>query len=371
MAIPKIMLVTTDRQFAKTAKTALGGAVVLSMTDSGEKALKAFEGHAYTVVIADLALTGMDGRAFLAAAKKKHPLITRVAVAEAPDFDQAKQLVNTADISWLLTKPCKAEDLRAAIQDSVSRHRHGKAESKAMRNILTGGVKMLVEILGLTHPEAVRRSKRILPQAQILNRKLKAMSPQLLDMVVLLSHIGWMGLPKELLRKVETGNDITKEEMRVFRTHPQIAAKLLENIPRMGKIAEIIRHQNTPYAQKPPLGARILKACIDLDQLRAKKGNVKKALTRMHERPDVYDPAVIKVLIHLGGNGKKHRKIPLAVTDLKPGMIMLRDMVTEEGNVLLHKGECLSEASHIRLTTFNDLIKVKEPIHAVMRDDAT
>ena len=363
MALPKILLVTKDKEFAQTAKSALGGAVVLSMTDSGEKALKAFDGHAYTVVIADLALAGMDGRAFLAAAKEKHPLVTRIAVTGTSDFDQAKQLVNTADISWLLTKPCKAEDLRTAIKDSVSRHRRDKAEGEAMKDTLIGCVKMLVDILELTHPEAVSRSKRILSQAQEINKEIKAMSSQFLDMVVLLSHIGCMGLPKQLIQKVEKGSNITKEEMQAFRSHPEIAAQLLEHIPRMGKIADIIRHQNTPCSKKPPLGSRILKACIDVDQIRTRKGSPEKALARMHERPDIYDPVVIKALIRQERECGTDKGVPHAVADLKPGMTMQQDMVTEDGTVLLPKGGSLSEASHIRLTTFSDLIKVREPVY--------
>jgi len=364
MALPKIMLVTKDKTFAKTAKDVLGGAVILSLTDSGEKALKALGGnHGYTVVIADMVLAGVDGRAFLAAVRKRHPKIRRIAVTGTPDFDQARQLINTTDISWLLAKPCKPEDLRKAVADTVTRQRRDQVEGDAMKDTLVGSVKMLVDIMGLTHPEAVARSKRIRARAQQINRSLKALSPQFMDMAVLLANIGCVGLPKALLKKMETGTDITKQDMQAFRAHPGIAFRLLENVPRMGKLAEIIRYQNIPCSQKPPLGSRILKVCQDMDQMLINGANPKKALHHMRKRPEVYDPAVVEALTRDERAADEVLGAGIPVAELKPGMIMMQDMVTADGTVLLHKGDCLSETSHIRLTTFNDLIKVKEPVY--------
>ena len=367
MALPKIILVTKDMEFAKTAKAALGGAVVLSLTDSAEKALKALDGaHSYTVVISDMILTGMDGGTFLAAIKERHPKLARIAVTGTPDFKQAMQLVNTADISWLLTKPCAPRDLLKTVTDSVARYKKDRAESEAMKDTLIGCVKMLVDIMELTHPEAVSQSKRILRRAQLINRNLKAMSPQFMDMVVLLSNIGCIGLSPTLLTKMKKGIDITKEDMKTFRTHPSIAARLLENVPRMGKIAEIILHQNTPCSQNPPLGARILKVCIDLDKMKIKGASPEKALALMNKQPEIYDPRVVKAMARLQAESTKVQCAPVALADLTPGMVMQQDMVTEDGATLLRKGEVLSEASHMRIHTFSDLLKVKDPIYAAM-----
>ncbi|BDQ33184.1 HD domain-containing phosphohydrolase [Pseudodesulfovibrio portus] len=364
MALPKIMLVTKDKNFAKSAKGALGGAVVLSLTDSGEKALKALGGkHDYSVVIADMVLAGRDGRAFLAAVRKNHPKIRRIAVTATPDFEQAMQLVNSAAISWLLPKPCKAEELRKAVTDAIGRHRREKVENESMKGTLVGGVKMLVDIMKMTHPEAVTRSKRIRARAQQINRNLKALSPQFMDMVIMLANVGCVGLPRTLLRKMETGAGITKQDMQTFRTHPGIANRLLENVPRMAKMAEILHLQNTPCSQNPPMGARILKVCQDMDQMLLNGASQEKALLHMRKRPEVYDPAVVEALSRSGLAASAPQGAGIPVADLKPGMTMTQDMVTKDGTVLLHKGECLSEASHIRLTTFNDLIQVEEPVY--------
>ncbi len=366
MALPKIMLVTTDRELAKTAKAALGGAVVLNFTDSGEKALKALgSDHGYTAVMADMVLKGVDGQTFLTRVADKHPKVARIAVTDGGDFELARGLINAAGASWILSKPCRGEELRQAITGAVARTKPDKGEGDAVKETLVGCVKMLVDIMGLFLPEAVARSKRIRDRAQQVNRDLKALSPQLMDMAVLLANIGCVGLPRALLKKMESGTNITKQDLQAFRTHPAIAARLLRNVPRLGKVSEIIRHQNTPCSQGPPLGARILKACLDMDQMQINGGSMKKALHYMRKRPEVYEPAVIDALGTNYGDPDETSGVEVAVADLRPGMIMVQDMVTEDGTVLLHKGDCLSEASHLRLTNFNDLIKVKEPLHVV------
>jgi hypothetical protein len=365
MALPKIILVTKDIEFAKTAKAALGGAVVLSLPSLFSPSLPSLSfSPSSPFFLSSLPPSFLSFLSFLPAIKEKHPKITRIAVTGTSDFEQAMQLVNSADISWLLTKPCAPKELLKAVTDSVTRYRKDRAESEAMKDTLIGCVKMLVDIMELTHPEAVSQSKRILRRAQQINRHLKAMSPQFMDMVVLLSNIGCVGLSPNLIKKMREGTGITKEDMKTFRTHPSIAARLLENVPRMGKIAEIILHQNTPCSQNPPLAARILKVCIDLDQLKIKGASPEKALAHMNKRPEIYDPRVIKTMARLQTETRKAQPAPISVAGLKPGMVMQQDMVTEDGATLLRKGETLSEASHMRLQTFNDLLKIKDPIYA-------
>jgi len=369
MSNPKIMLVTTDRKFARIARDTLCPTFDLSIVSSGEKALQVFDrDHRYMVVISSMKLKGMDGREFLAAAMQEQPKITRIMVTAFPEFDHAVQLVNTADISWLLTQPCAAEDLLKAVTDSVARYKREQTEAEAMRDTLTGSVRMLVDIMELTHPEAMRRSKRIRRRAQQISRFLKAMPPHLMDMIVLLSNIGCVGLPKGLLKKMETGKDITKADMKRFRTHPSIAARLLENVPRMGRMAGIIRHQHTPCSQTPPLGARILKVCIDMDQMQRNGSSPDKALEFMRAKPEIYDAAVVDALARHLQENEKLECSTLWVADLEPGMVMQADMVTERGTILLHRGETLSEASHIRIQAFNDLLKIKEPVCIVPQD---
>jgi hypothetical protein len=46
--------------------------------------------------------------------------------------------------------------------------------------------------------------------------------------------------------KAYGGQDLSPDEDQAFRAHPNVAASLLSNIPRLEVVAEIIRRQQTP-----------------------------------------------------------------------------------------------------------------------------
>ena len=363
MQKPKIMLVTSDAALAKIAQAELGKAVTLTNLSSGEKALELLAGDdEYMAVLAGLNLSGMNGLKFLAEVRREHPKLMRLLITADTNFKTAANAVNMGHVSRLLPRPCPPKALKAAIKDAVQKYRKGQAESEAMKDTLLGTVRMLVDILELVQPDAVMRSKRIRRRAQRICTALKAMPAQLMDMVILLSNIGCVALPPELLEQMESGARPSKEDMQIFYTHPSIAAALLENVPRMEKVAAIIRHQNTPVSQDPPMGSRILKACIDMDRMELSGASQEKAVKFMASKPDIYDARVVEVMKRHLEESKKIECHGLTVAQLEPGMVMQRDMVTDKGAILLPKGETLSEASHLRLQTFSDLLHVVEPV---------
>ena len=363
MTKPKIMLVTTDATFAKTAKADLEQAIALTCVSSGEKALEILSNDSeYMAVLSGLNLSGMNGLKLLAEVRKNHPRLMRLMVTADKNFKTVANAVNLAHISKLLPRPCPSQALKASIKEAVQKYRKGQSDADSMKDTLLGCVRMLVDILELTHPDAVRRSKRIRHRAQQICTALKAMPAQLMDMVILLSNIGCVALPPELLEDMEAGKNLSKENRQIYYTHPSIAAHLLSNIPRMEKIAEIIRHQNTPASQAPPLGARILKVCIDMDQMELTGVSPAKAVKFMESKPQVYEPKVVMIMKRDMEENKKVTCHNVTVAELEPGMVMQQNMVTSKGTVLLPKGETLSEASHLRLQVFHDLLDVVEPI---------
>jgi len=367
MSLPKIVFVTAEKHYAAEAQAVLGKAFdVVIATTAKDGFLKLSKDPDVRVVVSDLHLPDVDGITFQTRVRKDFPKVVRILCTGDEDFKTLSGAVNHAHVYSILPRPCDPKALRTAVVEAVKLYGKVRPDADALRDTMFGTVRMLVDILELTHPAAVRRSKRIRRRARKVSEEVNAMTPQFMDMVVLLSNIGCVGLPSGLLKKVEKGGSITKEEQQIFYTHPSIAAHLLENIPRMGKIANIIRHQNTPFSENPPLGARVLKACIDLDHLQIKGMSADKGIEYMRGKPKIYDAKVLDALVKHLGDSEKVVCNEITVADLKPGMVMQMDMVTESGTVLLQKGDALSEASHQRIQAFHDLLHIKEPVCAAM-----
>ena len=364
MSKAKIMLVTSDAGFAAEAGNVLESIVDLACLPDAEKGLAMLaQDDRFAAVLSGVHLPGMNGLRFLAQVRAKHPRAMRLLITADRSFKTAAGAINAAHISKLLPRPCPPTALKAAVQEAVRKYRQERSSDvDTTRDVLLGCARMLVDILELTHPDAVQRSKRIRARVQKVCTDLKAMPAQSMDMVILLSNIGCVALPPELLEAMESGKRLSKEDMQIYMTHPSIAAHLLSNVPRMAKISEIIRHQNTPASQDPPLAARILKACIDMDQMERTGAPPEKAITFMASRPKVYDAKVLAALERSLEENRLARCLNVTVAELEPGMVMQRNMVTTAGTILMNKGDVLSEASLLRLQTFHDLLKVQEPV---------
>lgn len=363
MALPKIVLVTADERFAQEVLGVMDKAFDVTVSTTARDGFMTLSSTKdIRVVLSDLRLPDVDGISFLGKVRNDFPKVIRILASGDEGFKMLSRAVNIAHVYTLLPRPCDPKRIRKAMVEAVKLYGNVRPDAEAMRDTMFGTVRMLVDILELTHPTAVRRSKRIRRRARGVSKAINAMTPEFMDMVVLLSNIGCVGLPVGILKKAEKGGGLTREEQQIFYTHPFIAGHLLGNVPRFGKIANIIRHQNTPSVEKPPLGSRILKACIDLDQMQVNGASASKALEYMRGKPNVYDDKVLDALEELLGESNKVECHELTVADLKPGMVMQSDMVTEAGTILLQKGDVLSEASYQRVQTFIDLLHIKEPV---------
>lgn len=365
MKPPRVLVVSAHPGFIEAARRALGNEFAVAAVETAKNCLRVLDARKdVQVVISDLALPDADGVKLLARLHRDYPKVMRILMVKDDDCETLARAIRCAHVYSTLSMRSSAEDLRTTVTEAVKTLQMLRSDAECMRDSMLGTVRMLVDILELTHPRAVRRSKRIRRRAQEVCTELNVMAPQSMDMVALLSNIGCVGLPSSLMRKLEQGVEMTPEERKRYRSHPSIAAHLLSNVPRMGQIAEIIRHQNTPASKKPPLASCILKACIDLDQMQVGGVEPDKALEFMRNKPEVYSVEVLDVLDRLLGKRKAAECNRLKVSELEPGMIMQVDMTTEKGAILLHRGEVLSEASHLRIQAFADLLNIVEPVCA-------
>ena len=89
----------------------------------------------------------------------------------------------------------------------------------------------------------------------------------------MLSQIGCVSVPEEVLSKVYKRQPLSNAEERAFKTYPHTGHDLLVNIPRLEEVAEVVAHQNDSFeeelassdsrAEDVIVGAQILKVALD------------------------------------------------------------------------------------------------------------
>lgn len=320
------------------------------------------------VVVTELGVKGKDSLEFLRTLRTKYPRTTRLILTGRGNYSQAMKAINEGEVYRFLEKPCPQEKLTQAISDAIRVKEKQPDSQKAVRKALMGSIKALMDVLDLVHPEAVGVSRRIRERVISAAKAFGVKSIWRMEMAILLSHVGCVALPSELLVKVDTGKPLTPEERQMFAMHPKIAFNLLSNIDQLTSIALILKKQLQPLEKNPPLESRILKIAIAIDRLERKGADIRSALRALGKQPEEYDPMIIKHMSSLIIGANALPSIEVSVENLEEGMIMADDLINKDGVKLLLRGQRISKASLIRLKSFHIALGILDPVHVV---DAT
>ena len=174
-----------------------------------------------------------------------------------------------------------------------------------------------------------------------------------------------------MLAKVAAGDSLSEKETKIFEDHPRIGSQLITKIPRLGGVARIIACQQkrfddagTPEERSAgpiPFGARVLKLAIDVVQLRLAEKNGEEIWSIISAREGCYDPALFDALVEVLDVEYVVRSV--TIKQLEDDMILDEHVVTPKGDVLLARGQPVTESLRERLAVFASSERgVREPI---------
>jgi CheY-like chemotaxis protein len=329
---------------------------VLAAT-GGNDALRVLkEKGAPAVIVSDMRMPGMDGATLLKHVKRLYPETTRILLTGEPGRDAAVAAVNEGQIFRFLTKPCPPDQLRSAIEAGVAHHRLLIAEKVLLQETLIGCIKALVDILAITNPVAFGRATRVKRLAMELSTSLGNPKFWQLEAAAMLSQIGYISLPIELVEKLYYGKRLTPEERVLADGAPLVAQKLLGRIPRLEPVMEILdacRGKNDLPEGLTRTGAGILSLVLEYDAQIAQGHSVDVALSAVRAQSGRFDAKWVESLGSLVGLAAGARVVAeVAVGRLTPGMVFLDDLYTQIGTLLVPKGFEVTETFLERARNF-------------------
>jgi response regulator RpfG family c-di-GMP phosphodiesterase len=375
----KVLLVDDDVEILNSFQRHFHKLFQLETAQNGEEGLALLKDHPFTVVVADYMMPKMNGIRFLSAVKEIAPDTTRIMLTGNANIHTAMDAVNEGQIFRFLSKPCTPDMLAQAIQAGIEYNRLLTAEHVLLEQTLNGSITMLVEILSLINPAAFSRAARIKKWVATIVKKINVYPNWYYDLAATLSQVGFVTLPPTLLEKIYSQKNLTEQERDLYSNHPYIARKLLEKIPRMEIIAQMVADQDKPYVNYPALsgaqllrepailGAQILKVAIDYDNLVSAGHSTTDIARTMAARSTMYNPQILSLIIEtvsLVDSSLERRKLNLA--DLKPGMVIDEDIFTSDNKLLLQRGMEVTETVFTRLQNINWHTKIKEPFYVLV-----
>jgi response regulator RpfG family c-di-GMP phosphodiesterase len=376
----RILFVDDDINILSANKRLLSSQYEVITADSGKQGIIALkENGPIAVVVSDFRMPEMNGIQFLSSARQISPDTVRIMLSGHADMQATIDAVNEGNIFSFLAKPCENPKLIKVLDLAIEQYRLVIAERELLENTVRGSIKVLGSILSMISPLAFSCSTRISKIARGIAVRLNIEKKWEVEIAAVLSQIGCVTIPGEILEKKYRGEPLSEDEEKLFLEHPQTGRSLLSNIPRLEGIAEAIAYQGkqfdgggVPIDDKKgsdiPLIARILKAVLDFDAMVTSGKSEIQALSEMQIYSGWYDPVVLEVLTTEVASIIKevYFKQEITLKDIVPGMVLADDVKTSKDVLLIQKGNEITEVMRKRLLNINNVNSIVEPIRIMV-----
>ncbi|MCG8426241.1 MAG: response regulator [Chromatiales bacterium] len=379
----------------------------VQIADSGAAALELLEQTQVDVVVSDMRMPNMTGAELLTQIANRWPETARIVLTGYADLGDAIEAINKGNIYRYISKPWDEDDLRRTVQQAAEQIRltfenkrllqlsdRQNMQLKVLNTELEKRVEERTEELRMTaekldiaysdleasYTKTVEIFARFIEQrtsilsghgnrvaklAKALAKRLHLDEREIQDIYTagLLHDLGKLVLPDSVVERPLS--ELTEEESRVMKKHPLLGEAALTEIPSLVPCARLIRGHHERYDGKGypdglfgdhiPLGARVLAVVEDYDELcmgvvveHAHTPSEALQYLRAHVETR-YDPDVVKAFIVMMEEDVTLSVPPselcIGTDDLKPGMILTRDLMSVDGMLLLTAGHALAEST--------------------------
>lgn len=373
-----VLLVDDSEPFLKLMTAQLDGHFRVQTASSATDAMAALSSrNEFGVVISDMNMPGKDGATFLHDVQQRWPDVVRMMLTGHPTLEVGVEAVNRGNVFRLLQKPCPPNLLIRAVGDAMRQHELIISERVLLEKTLQGSVRVLTEMLALVAPQIFGRAERVRARMHELARCMHLPNTWELEIAAMVSQIGYVTVPPEVLRRAHSGAKLAGAELVMIEKAAQLGSQLLANIPRLEGVVRIVAHSQShfqvpdrpsdgPPPEEIPLGARLLKIVCDFEDLVASGRSTQMSLAEMRTRTGHYDPeafsAAAQCFMQEEARKPATAETQIRIDELQVGRLVTRDIRSTDGLLLVAAGHRITLALLQHLRNFAGLGLLREPL---------
>jgi putative nucleotidyltransferase with HDIG domain len=371
------------------------------IASGGAEGLKVLESEKVDLVVSDMRMPEMDGAQFLEQVRDRWPDVVRILLTGYADISSTIAAINRGEIYRYIAKPWDDNEIVLTVRDALERQRlaienerltdltrkqneelkalNASLEQKvaertvqlrqtlssletahrALNRGFMASVRIFSGLMELRGGRLGGHSRRVAEHARAVAQRLgcNEQDSQNVLLAALLHDIGKIGLSDELIAR--PFNQLSGEARAEVMKHPQTGYNILMGVDQLHEAARLVRHHHECYDGSGypdrltgiaiPLGARILAAANEYDALQLgtltqRSLSPAEALAFLVEnRGRRYDPTVVDAFSRLLAETTSQAAVerPLRPDQLEPGMVLSRDLMHEDGYLLLARDHTL------------------------------
>lgn len=374
--------------------------------ESGAAGLQLLESEPVDLIISDMRMPEMDGAQFLERVRERWPDTVRILLTGYSDIQSILDAINRGEIFRYITKPWDDNDIVLVVRHALERkaleqekrrleelaQRQNEelkelnaslerkveertaelkvahdslvsANDKLKTNFLTS-IKVFSGMIEMRSEHLAGHSRRVADLARKIAIKMDQDSRDTQEIFIsgLLHNIGKIAFSDELLSTPL--NMMNGETLGIYRKHPIRGEQLLMPLENLRGAAKIIRSQQERFDGHGfpdgisglviPMGARILAIASDYYNLQIgimiqrRLPAEEATAVILKSRGTRYDPVVLSAFESVITGKADNIEVALPETlvstrQLLPGMTIARDLVTQDGVLLLSVEHVLNE----------------------------
>ena len=382
--------------------------------ESGAQGLEILQHEAVDLVVSDMRMPEMNGAQFLEQVNAGWPDTIRILLTGHAEMGATIDAINKGHIYRYISKPWEDNDILLAIQQALHQKKLELANQgleeltrkqneelkdlnanlEAKVNARTEEVRQTMGFLEIAHDKLKRdfitsirvfsnliemregamagHSRRVAELSRAIAQKMKVNDADAQDifLAALLHDVGKIGFPDYLLEK--SFANLTGEERLEVIKHPVKGQTALMALEPLNGAAKLIRshHERFDGLGYPdklqglaiPLGARIVALANEYDavqigMLLSKRMKQADAVLFIQEgRGNRYDPAVADAFMSvMASTARAVHEQALHSEQLRPGMVLSRDLLSRQGDLLLSKDHLLDASLIDQIKSFKQL----------------
>lgn len=367
--LPRVLVVDDEPFMLSALERTLSFSFRVTTAEGAQAALARLESEPpFDVVLSDMWMPGMDGAELLEQVRARSPDTVRIVLTGLADAAAATGAVNRGSVFRFLSKPCPPETLLDTVAEAVEHRKVLRAERRLLSETLTAVVEVLANVMAVAAPTAFRRSAPLVESMGYAVSKLGWPEPWKFEVAATLCKLGCIAIPEQILEKAHGHEALTEEEKAMLNAHPETGHRLLQSIPRLEEVADIIRYQARPVPEEATVdvrrGAKLLRMCLHFERLQSAGLTATESLSRLRE---IYPHNLVAGLEGLRPDAAVPEPHLVRVDELRGGMVLDQDVRSLGGACLVTKGQHVTDVLQERLQRFAKTVGVEEPFRVLFQ----